>query len=455
MCESVQARSTGLFRAAHARQSTQVGSGGDDWAHNRRVALKRHVIIGNGGAGVNAAKAIRCTSYEDDIIIISRESCRAYSPVLATHYLAGHISYDDIFFVDDGFYERNGIRTLLGRRVISIDPHARVVGLEDGYSIAFDNLLIATGSKSIVPRIPGVEGSGVFTLGTADDAKAIDRWARRGNKAIVVGAGLIGMQTLEAMMCRGLGVTLLEKLDQVLPLVLDAGGAALVQRGLREQGVDLRLGDAVSQIADFHGHKIVFLESGDTLEGDLVIMATGVSPNLDLALGCGAQVGRGIVVNEFARTSVESIYAAGDVAEAPDSVSGVNQINATWFNAAEQGRVAGLNMAGVMARYVGNVRMNISFPLGIPVASVGPVNRTSERQEEVISQLNGHYRKLIFEGHRLVGAVLVGDVEEIGILTCLLRGQDPSKYLKVGLSQDKAFSSFARNFFAKTRPPGG
>lgn len=416
--------------------------------------MKRHVIIGNGGAGVNAAKAIRCSSYEDEIAIVSGERCRAYSPVLATHYLAGHIPYEDIFFVDNEFYRRNDIRTFLGRRATHVDPQAKVVGLEDGYSLEFDNLLIATGSKSVRPRIPGVEGPGVFTLSTADDARLIDRCALKGNRAIVVGAGLIGMQTLDAMMCRGLGVTLLEKLDQVLPLVLDSGGAALIQRGLQGQGVDLRLGDAVSQIADFQGHKIVSLESGSTLEGDLVIMATGVSPNLDLALSCGAHVGRGIVVNEFARTSVENIYAAGDVAEAPDSLSGISQTNATWFNAAEQGRVAGLNMAGVMARYVGNVRMNISFPLGIPVASVGLVDRTSEKQEEVISQLDGRYRKLIFDDRRLVGAVLVGEVEEIGPLTCMLRSQDPSKYSKAGLTQDGALSSYARNFIAGTRPSG-
>lgn len=413
--------------------------------------MKRHVIIGNGGAGVSAAKAIRAVSCQDEITIISRESCPAYSPVLATHYLAGQISFDDIFFVDNEFYQRNEIRTLFGRRVISLDPEARLAGLDDGGSIAFDNLLIATGSKSIVPRIPGVDGPGIFTLNTADDAMRIDRWARRGNRTIVVGAGLIGMQTLDAMICRGLSVTLLEKLEQVLPLVLDAAGAGLVQCALRERGVDLRLGDAVSQIADFKGRKFVFLESGGTLEGDLVVMATGVRPNLDLAQGSGIQVARGIVVNDFARTSMGCIYAAGDVAEGPDSISGLSQINATWFNAVEQGRVAGLNMAGIMTRYIGNVRMNISFPLGIPVASVGLVNRTSENQEEVVSRLNGHYRKLVFEGDRLIGAALVGDVEEIGVLTCLIRGQDRSHNVKAGLSEDRAFSSFARKFFARGR----
>lgn len=411
--------------------------------------MKRHVIIGNGGAGVSAAKAIRSASGEDEVVIISREGCRGYSPVLATHYLAGHISYDDMFFVDDEFYLRNSIQTILGNRVNFINANARAVFLEDGDSVAFDNLLIATGSKPVVPHVPGVEGEGIFTLQTPEDAKRIDLWARRGSKAVVVGAGLIGMQASDALVRRGLRVSLIEKLDQIMPLALDAQGAAMVQRGLQERGVDLHLGIGVSAIGDAKGHKVVALESGNVVEANLVILATGVRPNVDPAAGCGVHTGRGIIVDKCARTSQDGIYAAGDVAEGPDRISGKTQVNATWFNAAEQGRVAGLTMAGIPASYFGNVRMNISFPLDIAIASIGIVNRTNEEQEEITSTSGDRYRKLIFERDHLVGAVLVGDVEDIGVLTGIVRREDERMGLRAGLGKGSASSCLARKFFVK------
>ncbi|MCL5959089.1 MAG: FAD-dependent oxidoreductase [Chloroflexi bacterium] len=409
--------------------------------------MKRHVIVGNGGAGISAARAIREVCGEDEIVMVSPESGRAYSPVLATHYLAGHITYDEMFFVDEGFYRRHEVRTLFGRRAVSIDPEAREVLLEHGDALEFDNLLIATGSRSMVPPIPGVQGPGIFTLWTAEDAQRIDRWAGRGGHAVIVGAGLIGMQSLGALIHRGLSATLIEKLDQVMPLVLDKGGAAVVQGALVQLGVDLRLGDGVRQIEDSGGRKVVALESGGVVEGDLVIVATGVRPNLELVQSCGLRVGRGIVVGERANTDVSGIYAAGDVAEGVDRITGQAQMNATWFNAVQQGRVAGLNMAGIGTEYLGNVRMNISFPLGIPFASVGSTNRTDEKQEEICSSADGHYRKLIFEGNRLVGAVLVGDVTEIGLLTACLKSPEPVRHLKSNLLHGNAFSSYARKFF--------
>lgn len=416
--------------------------------------MNRHVIIGNGGAGLAAAKAVRAARPADEVIIISRENCCAYSPVLATHYLAGQISYEDMFSVDEGFYLRNGIQAILDKRVVSIASNTRAVYLDDGGSVAFDTLLIATGSQMIVPPVPGLEGAGTFSLQTAEDAKQIDLWTRRSTSALVMGAGLIGMQVLDALMRRGLRVSLVEKLDQIMPLTLDVEGAAVVQRRLRERGVDLHLGDGATAVANWNGRKVVTLESGSVVEADLVIVATGVRPNVDLAQGSGIQMGRGLFVDECACTNLEGIYAAGDVAEGPDGVLGERLVNATWFNAAEQGRVAGLNMAGIPARCSGNVRMNVSFPLDIEIASVGTVNRTSAEVEEICSLSADHYRKLTFEHGRLVGAVLVGDVQEIGLLTGMIRRQDGNMDLRARLTEDRVLSCFARKFFVSAGSSG-
>ncbi|MGQ9675412.1 MAG: NAD(P)/FAD-dependent oxidoreductase [Chloroflexota bacterium] len=431
--------------------------------------MKSHVVIGNSGAGISAALAIRGVSESDEVIIISAEPCRAYSPVLETHYLAGHISYNDMFFVDEGFYRRHNLLTILGQKAESIDIDKMRLYLETGESVCFDTLLLATGASSIVPPIRGVDGPGVFTLRTADDAQRIDEWVSRwglgardsrpgdwrllSGRAVIVGAGLIGMQAVDALVERGLAVVVVEMLDHVLPLVLDSGGAVVVERALRARDVDLRLGDSVQQIEDIDGRKVISLKSGDRIEADLVIMATGVRPNLGLAKTCGLRINGGVVVDAHARTSVENIFAAGDVAEGPDSIYGEHQINATWFNAIEQGRVAGLNMVGVHTRYDRNVRTNISFPLGIPLASVGLTTRRDDQQEEFVSESNGHYRKLIFDGERLVGAVLVGDVEEIGLLGAAIKNPHGLNWSKRELVCSNGLTCFARGFFPRSRIP--
>ncbi len=406
--------------------------------------MKRHVIIGNSGAAINAAKAIRSVSADDEITLVSREIGPAYSPVLITHYLSGHIPYEGLFFVDADFYRRNRLQLVSGRSATRVDAARHVVELDDGASIPYDDLLVATGSRSAVPRVPGVQGEGVLTLWTAEDARRMNDWAERVNDVIVAGAGLIGLQVLEAMAQRGKRITLIELVDRVMPLALDAGASALVKRRLEEAGVNLHLGDAVGRIDDDGGRKVVTLASGQQVAGDLVVMATGVRPNVDLAESAGLTVSRGIVVDEFTRTNVADIYAAGDVAEAPEMISGKTLINATWFNAAEQGMVAGLNMAGVETPYLRNARMNVSSIMGVTFASAGLTDRANEGQDERCLESNGCHRKLIFDGERLVGAVLVGDVEEIGVLAGLLRRPDQPLRLRASLDKSDGFAAVAR-----------
>jgi nitrite reductase (NADH) large subunit len=280
----------------------------------------RYVIIGNSAAGVVAAESIRSLDARGQITIVGHEPHHVYSRPLAAHLVAGELDEGAIRFRPADFYDRLGVQTRLGVRVIRLDVESRQVVLADGEDIAYDRLLLATGSVTRFPAVEGRDLPGVFDFWTLDDAKAVAGWARRCDSAVVVGAGLVGLQAAYGLHQAGLRVTLVDMLAQVLGRILDAGGAAVVQQVLEGRGVGVELGHALARIegtAD-SGVAGVVLDDGWMVECGLVIRATGVAPNVALAEGTPILVNRGILVNRFLETSVPGVYAAGDVAENHD-----------------------------------------------------------------------------------------------------------------------------------------
>lgn len=413
--------------------------------------MKRHVIIGNGGAAISAVLAIRSVSSEDEIVIISKEACPAYSPVLTTYYLSKSIPYEGMFLCDDRFYRRNAVQAILGKKAIRVVPTSRAVLLEDGTAVAYDDLLIATGSSPVVPPIAGVKGPGVFTLWTVEEARAIWEAAEGTETVAIIGAGLIGIQALSAMAKRGKKIIIVEMMDQIMPQALDQTGAGIVEERLRREGVDLRLGQTVQHIDDLGRRKALTLSSGEHAEADMVILAVGIKPNTDLLEGSGVKVHRGVLVDESSRTNIQGIYAAGDVAESVDT-SGESAVNATWPNAIEQGRFAGLNMAGRKARRLRRARTNISTVFGLPFASVDRVKGDPALHETLIHHKES-YLKLIFQVDLLVGVVLVGEVDSIGILASFIERRRPlTSGEKEEVIKSGAFPLHARTFFHKAPP---
>ena len=401
--------------------------------------------MGNGPAAISAVRAIRSLTDEDAIVLVSKESCPAYSLPLTTYYISGRISYDGIFLCDEGFYRQHKVEFLPGRKAIKVQPDSMSILLEDGTLVSYDNLLVATGASPLIPAIKGIESPGILTLRTAEDAKRLLDLVREGQTVAIIGTGPTGIQLADALIKQGKRVVIIQRSGRVMRRLLDPEAARMLQEKLRAEGIDLRLNEQVLQIEDKGERKELILTSGDRIEVDVVIFSIGIVPNVTLLEGSGVKLQQGILVDQYARTNVENIYAAGDVAEGINEISGKPEVNATWTNAVEQGWTAGLNMAGKNVPRRRNLRVNITTPFGLPIASLGSIEG-EEASDEVTYAVAENYRKLIFQDGCLVGAILVGDVEDAGLLANLIEQRRLYPPLKEQLQKSKSFAPFARAF---------
>ena len=403
------------------------------------------MILGNGPAAISAVQAIGSLTDEDAIVLVSKESCPAYSLPLTTYYISGRISYDGIFLCDEGFYRQHKVEFLPGKKALKVQPNSMSVLLEDGTLVSYDDLLVATGASPRIPAIKGIESSGVLTLRTAEDAKRLVDSLRGVQTVAIIGTGPTGIQLADALIKQDKGVVIIQRSGRVMRRLLDREAARILEEKLRTEGIDLRLNEQVLQIEDKGERKELTLTSGDRIEVDVVILSIGIVPNVTLLEGSSIKLQQGVLVDQYARTNVGNIYAAGDVAEGIDEISGKPEINATWTNAVEQGWTAGLNMAGKNVPRRRNLRVNITTPFDLPIASLGSI-AGEEASDEVIYTVGENYRKLVFQDGCLVGAILVGDVEDAGLLANLIEQRRLYPPLKEQLQKSKSFAPFARAF---------
>ncbi|MDE2180310.1 MAG: NAD(P)/FAD-dependent oxidoreductase [candidate division NC10 bacterium] len=383
------------------------------------------VIIGASAAGLAAVEAIRRADKGCPITVVSKEPLPLYSRVGLTHFISREVGYDGMRMRDDGYFDRMKVRGVMGVAALSVDPTARRVRLSNGENLAYDNLLVASGSHAVIPSIPGTNLRGVYTCITNIDAKQIDEAIAGAKEVGVIGAGLIGIQVVDAFARRGLKTTVIEQMPHVMPVMADAVSAAMAEEALQKAGVTVRCGVRATELLGKNGHVTgVKVEGGEVFSCQLLVMAAGVAPNIDFLSRTGVKMNRGLVVDAHQRTSLDGIYAAGDVAETVDMFSGERVVNAIWPEALNQGRIAGLNMAGVATSYEGSMAMNVTSVLQTPVASIGAWNPQfgkPYRIREVREEGRRIYRKLVFTGEQLVGAMLVGDFEDAGILHNMIR----------------------------------
>ncbi len=394
--------------------------------------LRKHTIIGNSAAGLSAVKAIRKTGDSGPIVLISAEDCNAYSPALTTYYIGGQIDRPALFLADDSFYKELNVQTIFGRRAVAIDPVKQLVYLDRGPKVSYDDLLIATGASPI--SLGHVEREAleyISTLRTIEDADKIRQAIQTAKRVVVVGAGLVSLQTIKAILGRGIKITVVEVAQQVLPQQTDPESAAILQERLEAQGVSLLLGRGVDRVVRKGDQVHVITSFNEALPADLVIVGIGVQPNSEMVKGTGIKVNNGIVVDERMRTNYESVFAAGDVAEVRNAITGRMEVIATWLNACGQGEIAGLNMAGYSSERRGQFRENVTTILEIAVASIG-VSRPEGgqfRQIRFKDSKRGVFRALSFEGSRLVGALLLGRIEDAGVIRyCIASGIDISPW---------------------------
>ena len=380
-----------------------------------------YLIIGNSAGGIGAAEAIRSIDKSGSITIVSDEPCPSYSRPLISKYLSGERSFEEMLFRPADFYENNNIETLLGRKVSAVVPGERSVKLEDGGTITWNKLLLACGGKPIVPEVEGIDKEGVFSFTTYEDACRIDGFLDGVGSAVVIGGGLIGVSATEALVKRGVEVTIVEMKDRILNTILDEEASSIAHSTLEETGIKIITDDYVTKIGGNGRVAGVTLNSGAGLSCDLVVVAIGVLPRTDVVAGTDIEINRGIVVDRNMTTSHPGIYACGDAAEAYDFVLDSNRPVPVWPGAYIGGRVAGLNMAGSEAEYPGCTAINSLNYFGLDIASAGITSDPGEDYEHLSKRHDGYYKKLLLKDNVIVGLICTGDIEKAGILYNLMK----------------------------------
>ncbi|MBI3624634.1 MAG: NAD(P)/FAD-dependent oxidoreductase [Candidatus Rokubacteria bacterium] len=375
---------------------------------------RHHVVVGGGPAGIFAIETIRDLAPQDEITLISDEP--AYSRMVLPYFMAGEIPEEHVFTGKNRYFEQLKVKTII-QRVSAIDPKGKTLALADKTTVPFDTLLIATGSSPLKVDIPGATGPGVSNLWTLDDARRIlSRIKGKKAKVVFVGAGFIGFIVLNALAKVGCDLSVVEMESQILPRMLDGRSSELATAWLAKKGIACHVGVRATEVGDRAGQKVVKLSDGKSLTSDLVVIAVGVRPNVDLVKGSGIRTNYGILVDEHLRTNFPGIYAAGDVAEGNDLSTGQPAVHAIQPTAAEHGRAAGANMAGRPVAYAGSLSLNILDIVKLQTASFG-LWRSDGRETTVVENASRPvYRKLVWDGDRIVGAIFLGPAADVALL---------------------------------------
>lgn len=385
-----------------------------------------YLIIGNGGAGLTAARTLRNLDAEGKITIVDEETHPCYYRMRLPDYICGWKDRDSVFFVNRDFYREKGIEFLAGRRVTRVVPEERRVELDGGETLSYGRLLIASGARPRPLPVPGSDLDGVVYLRTLDQAEDIIRRGKEASEGVVLGGGLLGVELARCFNELGLRTHYLIREDRFWPQMLDVTGSALVEQVLAEKGVILRKEEGIQEIRG-EGGKVasVLTSSGEELPADMVGVAIGVVCNLDFLEGSGIETRQGVLVDDRLRSNVEDVYAAGDVAQAYDPVLGEHRVVTSWLNALRQGETAARNMAGEEASLGGVVPFNVIVIYGLPVASVGQDEASAADAEVIKVHLPQEriYRKFLVKDGVLVGANLVGSTADAHALETLVRRQ--------------------------------
>lgn len=397
----------------------------------------RHVIIGNGPAGVIAAETLREQRPADEIVLLGDEREPPYSRMAIPYLLEGNIG-------ESGTYLRKGADhfategiTLRQAAVRRVDTSTRSVTLSDGSTLTYDRLLLATGSSPADPPIPGIDSPGVMACWTMADARTIAQAVRAGTRVLQLGAGFIGCIIMKSITARGAALTVVEMGDRMVPRMMPPGAAALIKRWCEGKGVRILTGAKATRIDRDANGLHVRLERGETLDVDVVIAATGVRPKIGFLAGSGIATQAGILVDDHMRTNVADVYAAGDCVEAVEFATGTRFVNAIQLNAADQARIAALNMAGQETRSQGAMALNILDTYGLVSASFGQWQGVAGGDHVELSDADAFkYLRLEFDGDVLVGATSLGVTEHVGVIRGLIQSRTRLGPWKARLMQD-------------------
>lgn len=387
----------------------------------------RYVIIGSGVAGIAAIEAIRSVDTAGEIVLIGDDPHGYYSRPGLAYYLTGELHDKALFPRTVIDYRKMNFRYIKGR-VKNILRGDHILELDGQRSLSYDRLLIAAGAQAMPLKVPGAGFEGVLKLDHMEDAKNILKFARRGKTAVVVGGGITALELVEGLASRGMKVHYLLRGDRYWSNVLDEQESKIVEHSLQEEGVKLHYHAEIAEVTGKNNRVSgVRLADGKSLKCDLVAYAIGIRPRTELAKQAGLAVDRGILVNEYMQTNDPEIFAAGDVAQVYDPITGQAVLDSLWGPARQQGYAAGLNLAGQKAEYVRSAPFNVTRLAGLTTTIIGMVGRG--RDDDLVGIARGDsetWRQLPdaivaqtgFEINRLrlligektlLGAVVIGD----------------------------------------------
>ncbi len=393
----------------------------------------KHVIVGNGVAGITAAQAIIRADPSAQVHVFGAEPYPYYRRPLLWEFIAGQIAQNDLYFRPAEWYAERDIHLRTGVRAIGVDLSKRCLTLDNKETVTYDRLLLATGGRSFIPPCEGIDKKGVFVLRTLDDARAIKAYAQDVSTAIVIGGGLLGLETARALRTAGLDVTVVEFFPHLLPRQLDAEGAEVLQSILEAQGLKIITGGATEAIRGGERADCIWLKGDRMVPGELVIFSTGIRSETTLAQAAGLKVNRGIVVDEQLRTShadghpEQDVFAVGDAAEFEGRVYGIIP------PAIEQARVAAANMvAPGSSTYTGTLPATTLKVAGAELTSLGQGVVDADDADKYVQLRHAnlaakHYRKFVLRDGRIVGTILLNDKERVRPISQLIeQGTDVS-----------------------------
>jgi NAD(P)H-nitrite reductase large subunit len=384
-----------------------------------------HVIIGNGIAGVQAAEAIRYLDPESEISMIAAETFPPYCRPMISLLLEGVVTPDRLPIRPENFYESRRIRAFPGVRATAIDSGRARLSLDTGETLAYDRLLIATGADPRSIRAEGKALAGIFPMRTVSDVQKMLDMLPSCKSALVLGGGLVGFKAACSLLKRGMAVTMLIASDYPLSMQLDPVSGGIIRDTLVRHGLSVETG---VEVLAFEGNGRVqraILNDGRVLACDLVVVGKGVRPATGFLAGSGVEVDLGIRVDEHLQTTVSGVFAAGDVAELTDVVRNRPWINAIWPEAAAQGWIAGLNMAGRSASYRGSLGRNVIRMFDLDIMTAGIVQPQEDSgTTKVLTHFDKNtpiYRKFVLQEDRLIGFTLINRIEKGGMLVSLIQ----------------------------------
>ncbi|MCM1284872.1 MAG: FAD-dependent oxidoreductase [Acetobacter sp.] len=416
----------------------------------------KYVIIGASAAGLAAAEGIRKTDKKGEITILTKEAYLPYSRPSISYYLKGVVEEKNIYLRKASFYKENNINIITNTEITKIIPEKKIVkaGRKE---YPYDKLCIATGSKPFIPPMKNAEGNkNALTFLDLAATKEVKKAAKADTRAVVIGAGLIGMKAAEGLSKICKSVDVVELAPRILPSILDEKSAKSVKAHLEANKIKFHLKNTVIE-AKSKNNKItdVILQNGEVLPCDLLIMAVGVRPETDIAQSAGLEVDRGIITNPATmQTSDESIYAAGDCTVSVDMLDGSKKIIALWPNAVQQGEVAGSQMAGENLTIDGTYSVNAIDFYGLRICTCGLINAQGEQYSEKIKSEGKSYKRLVFDGNKLVGFVLINSSTNAGIYTNLISNRVDINSLQEDIMNDPSLFMFDKDI-RKAKLSGG